>query len=64
MLLPEPILMAHFLNPKFLSLYLCVLYFQNKNSRTFPIESFPHDSGSALVRSEYGFPKGFPNTNS
>jgi hypothetical protein len=32
--------------------------------RTFPIESLAHDSGRTLVRAEYGYPKGSPNTNS
>jgi hypothetical protein len=30
----------------------------------FPIESLAHDSGRTLVRAEYGYPKGSPNTNS
>jgi hypothetical protein len=34
------------------------------NSRTFPIESLVHDSGRTLVCTEYGYPKGSPNTNS
>jgi hypothetical protein len=28
------------------------------------IESLAHDSGRTLVRAEYGYPKGSPNTNS
>jgi hypothetical protein len=39
-------------------------HFQHRNSRTFPIESLAHDSGSTLVCVEYGYPKGSPNTNS
>jgi hypothetical protein len=39
-------------------------HLQNQNSGTFPIESFAYDSGRALVRAEYGYPKGSPNTNS
>jgi hypothetical protein len=35
-----------------------------ENSRTLPIESFVHDNGRTLVRAEYGYPKGSPNTNS
>jgi hypothetical protein len=27
------------------------------------IKSFAHDSGHALVRAEYGYPKGSPNTS-
>jgi hypothetical protein len=38
--------------------------FQQGNSRTFPTESLAHDSGHNLVRAEYGYPKGPPNTNS
>jgi hypothetical protein len=33
-------------------------------SRTFPIEILAHDSGRTLVRAEYGYPKGSPDTNS
>jgi hypothetical protein len=40
------------------------LYFPDlKDTRTFPIESSEHDSGRTLVRAEYGYPKGSPNTN-
>jgi hypothetical protein len=39
-------------------------HFQNRNSRTFPIESLALDSGRTLVCAEYGYPKGSPNTNS
>jgi hypothetical protein len=39
-------------------------HFQQRNSRTFPIESLAHDSGRNLVRAEYGYPKGSPDTNS
>jgi hypothetical protein len=38
-------------------------YFQCRNSRTFPTESLAHDSGRTLVRAEYGYRKGSPNTN-
>jgi hypothetical protein len=31
---------------------------------TLPIESSAHDSGRTLVRAEYGYLKGSPNTNS
>jgi hypothetical protein len=31
---------------------------------TLPIQSFAYDSGCTLVRAEYGYPKGSPNTNS
>jgi hypothetical protein len=30
----------------------------------FPAESLAHDSGRTLVRDEYGYLKGSPNTNS
>jgi hypothetical protein len=33
-------------------------------SGTFPVEDLAHDSGRTLVRAEYGYPKGSPNTNS
>jgi hypothetical protein len=36
----------------------------NRNSRTFPIKSFAPDSEHILVRADYGYPKGSPNTNS
>jgi hypothetical protein len=39
-------------------------HFQHRNPRTLPVESFVHDSGRTLVRAEYGYPKGSPNTNS
>jgi hypothetical protein len=39
-------------------------HFQHRNPRPFPIDSLAHDSGRALVRAEYGYPKGSPNTNS
>jgi hypothetical protein len=39
-------------------------HFQHRNSRMVPIESLVHDSGTALVCAEYGYPKGSPNTNS
>jgi hypothetical protein len=32
--------------------------------RTLPIEIFVHDSGRALVRAEYGYPKGSPKKKS
>jgi hypothetical protein len=38
-------------------------HFQQRNRRTFAIESFGHDSGRTLVRAEYGYPKGSPVTN-
>jgi hypothetical protein len=38
-------------------------HFQHRNPRTFPIESLAHESGRALVRAEYGYPKGSSNTN-
>jgi hypothetical protein len=38
-------------------------HFQHRNPRTFKIESLAHDSGRTLVRAEYGYPKGTPNTN-
>jgi hypothetical protein len=37
---------------------------QHRNSRTFLIESLAHNCGRTLVSSEYGYPKGFPNTRS
>jgi hypothetical protein len=37
---------------------------QRRTPRTLPIKSFPHVSGRTLVRSEYGYPKGSPNSNS
>jgi hypothetical protein len=40
-----------------------LLTFQIRNSRTFPVESFAHDSGRASVRAECGYPKGSPHTN-
>jgi hypothetical protein len=30
--------------------------------RTFPVEGLAHDGGRALVRAEYGYPKGSPDT--
>jgi hypothetical protein len=39
-------------------------HFQHRYSRTYPIESLAHDNGRTLVRAEYGYPKGFQNTNS
>jgi hypothetical protein len=36
-------------------------HFEHRNPRTFPIDSFAHDSGRTLVRPEYGYPKGSPN---
>jgi hypothetical protein len=39
-------------------------FLTSRNSRTFPIEILAHDSGRTLVRAEYGYPKGSPNTNS
>jgi hypothetical protein len=39
-------------------------HFQHRNSGTFPIESFAHDSGCTLVCTEYSYLKGSPNTNS
>jgi hypothetical protein len=44
--------------------YEMQLHFQHKNSRTFPIENLAHDIGRNLVRAEYGYPKGSPNTSS
>jgi hypothetical protein len=38
--------------------------FQYRKSRTFPIESFAHDSGRTFIRAEYGYPKGSSNTKS
>jgi hypothetical protein len=45
---------------------LFYIYFpsSHRNSGTFPVESLAHDSGRTLVRAEYGYPKGPPNTNS
>jgi hypothetical protein len=40
------------------------LHFKHRNTRTLPIYSFAHDCGRALVRAEYGYLKGSPNTNS
>jgi hypothetical protein len=37
---------------------------QHRNPKTLAIESLAYDSGRALVRSGYGYPKGSPNTNS
>jgi hypothetical protein len=46
----------------------CILYNETFVARyhpgTFPIESLAHDNGRTLVRAEYGYPKGSPNTNS
>jgi hypothetical protein len=39
-------------------------HFQHRNSRTFPIENLSHYSERTLIYSEYGYPKGSPNTNS
>jgi hypothetical protein len=39
-------------------------HFQRRYSGTFPVEDLAHDSGRNLVRAEYGYPKGSPNTNS
>jgi hypothetical protein len=39
-------------------------HIQHRNSRTFAIESFAHDSGHISVRAIYGYPKGSPSTNS
>jgi hypothetical protein len=39
-------------------------HFQQINFRTLPIESSAHDSERTLVCTEYGYPKGSPNTNS
>jgi hypothetical protein len=41
-----------------------VIASQHRNPRTFPIESLAHDSGRTSVRGKYGYPKGYPNTNS
>jgi hypothetical protein len=35
-----------------------------KSTVNHTIESFAHDSGRALARAEYGYPKGSPNTSS
>jgi hypothetical protein len=49
-------------------IYICKInrafHCQHRGSRTFPVESREHDSGRTLVRAEYGYPKGSPNTNS
>jgi hypothetical protein len=39
-------------------------HFQHRNFGSFPVEDLAHDSGRTLVRAEYGYPKGSPNTNS
>jgi hypothetical protein len=39
------------------------LYFKYRNPRTFPVYGFAHDCRRTLVRAEYGYPKGSPNTN-
>jgi hypothetical protein len=39
-------------------------HIQHRNFETFPVEDLGHDSGRTLVRAEYGYPKGFPGTNS
>jgi hypothetical protein len=39
-------------------------HFQHRNPKMLPIESFVHDSGRTLVRAEYCYPKGSPDTNS
>jgi hypothetical protein len=39
-------------------------HIQHRNFVTFAVEDLSHDSGRALVRVEYGYPKGSPNTNS
>jgi hypothetical protein len=39
-------------------------HIQHRNFGTFLIEDLAHDSGRTLVRAEYGYPKGSPNTNS
>jgi hypothetical protein len=39
-------------------------HFQHRLSRTFPNERFEHDSGHTSVCTEYGYPKGSPNTKS
>jgi hypothetical protein len=38
----------------------CGFHFQHRNSGTFPIESFAHDSGRTLVCAEYCYLKGYP----
>jgi hypothetical protein len=37
-------------------------HFERRHSRTFPIESLDNDSGHTLVRVEYGYPKGSPDS--
>jgi hypothetical protein len=37
---------------------------KHRNPRTLPIQSFPQDCRRTLVRAEYGYPKGYTNTNS
>jgi hypothetical protein len=39
--------------------YNSSFYFQHRNPK-----SFAHVSGRTLIRAEYGYPKGSPNTNS
>jgi hypothetical protein len=39
-------------------------HIQHRNSGMFPVEDLAHDSGRTLVRAEYGYQKGSPNTNS
>jgi hypothetical protein len=33
-------------------------HFQHRNSGTFPVKDFAHDSGRTLVHAEYGYRKG------
>jgi hypothetical protein len=39
-------------------------HIQHGNFGMFPVEDLAHDSGRTLVRAEYGYPKGSPNTDS
>jgi hypothetical protein len=39
-------------------------HIQHINFGTFPVEELAHDNGCTLVRAEYGYPNGYPNTNS
>jgi hypothetical protein len=39
-------------------------HFQHRHFGTFPVEDLAREIGRALVRAEYGYPKGSANTNS